>query len=227
MRRVTFGVTLLAVVLIAVGIGVGAAYAQADSDPVAFTGTVTDADGTEAPNGTTIVATVENGTDGETTIDSPGSYGGGLNSLVVGAENDTVTVQFYVGSTDGPEAQESPETFDVAQGEHTHNLTFPAGTFDSDDDDDEEVAQGGGGGAGGVDAGSDDDETADDDEAVDDDETTDDAEADDTEPTDDTESESADDETDDSTPGFGIGTALIALSGLFVFARRLSSSHAA
>jgi len=274
MRRVTFTVLIIAV-LVTVGVGMGVVTAQEDSNPVAFEGSVVDGDGNAAPDGTTIVAIPENGTSGETTTEA-GSYGGGFDALTVGAnESDTVTVSFYIDDADGPEADESPETFDVEQGQHTHDLTFPAGTFESsgDDDDDDggsdDDSNGGsddsstGGPAGGTDDGTDDDteddDGTDDDSAddtdVDDEDDTDvedddaDDEADDeTAESDDEDDDTAieaddgeeepvgddgddtdetdgavDDEIDDEAPGFGIGAALVALSGLLAFARRLGS----
>ena len=270
MRRVPFTVLLIVTVLLAVSAGLGAVSAQQDTEPVAFEGTVEDADGNQAPDGTTIVAIPENGTSGETTTEA-GNYGGEFDSLTVGAnDSETVTVRFYVDDADGPEADESPETFDVEQGQHTHDLTFPAGTFESsgddDDDDDGSDDSSTGGPAGGTDDGTDDDD--DDDDSTDDDSVDDDTDVDDEDDTDvedddaddeaddetaesddedddtaieadDGEEEpvgddgddtdetdgAVDDETDDEAPGFGIGAALIALSGLFVFARRLGPSR--
>jgi len=279
MRRVTFTVLIIAV-LVTVGVGMGVVTAQEDSNPVAFEGSVVDGDGNAAPDGTTIVAIPENGTSGETTTEA-GSYGGGFDALTVGAnESDTVTVSFYIDGADGSEADESPETFDVEQGQHTHDLTFSDVTFESsgDDDDDDgsdDDSSGGsddsstaGGPAGGTDDGTDDDteddDSTDDDSADDEDDTdvddeddsaveddgADDEADDETAESDDEDDDTAieaddgeeepadtggegtdetdgavDDETDDEAPGFGIGAALIALSGLFVFARRLGPSR--
>lgn len=221
MRRATVVVLFIAIALTTIGVG---AVSGQDADPTAFSGSVTDADGNDAPAGTTIVATIENGTGGETTIDTAGSYGAGGfsgDNLAVEAENadaDTVTVRFYVGSADGPAAAENPVT--EASGEpHTQNLTFPSGTFGSSDD---------GGDGGGVSVPSDDstDDTSTNDTSTDD--TTDDDSSVDTDGdnADDTTFDSADntsDETSDESPGFGVVAALIALCGLLAVARARGS----
>lgn len=107
-----------------------AAATTPPAEPGTYRGTANSSDGTPAPVGTTIVATVNGTVQDTVTIDTRGEYGGTAfetEKLEVNATAGSSYVNFTVGDKSGPEALTSPVVHQ--SGDNIVNLTFPSGTF--------------------------------------------------------------------------------------------------
>jgi hypothetical protein len=129
-RAATVSVGLLVLVLVvsATGAGIGQSLAQT-APPNSYYGTAESSTGTEAPEGTTIVAVANGEVQDSITVDPAGRYGSSEptgDKLRVSSDVDS-EVTFHVGDADGAQATESDPD---PEGEVEQlDLTFPAGTF--------------------------------------------------------------------------------------------------
>lgn len=127
--RYTF--VLIGILTLAIVGGTAITSAQPE-EPANFYGEVVDQDGSPAPVGTDIIAVVDGEVRDTITVEDAGQYGeeGAFGEKLVVNSGAGETVQFHVGSPDGPEAIESPR--ELEGGTFEFNLTFPAGTFDTE-----------------------------------------------------------------------------------------------
>lgn len=114
------------------GLGIVSA---APGEPISFYGEATDADGDSASVGTIIIAAVDGNEVDRVTVSEAGVFASDsptAEKLRTHTEaGDTVT--FHVGSTDGPQADQTHDIGD--SGAFELHLTFPPGTFTGDSDD--------------------------------------------------------------------------------------------
>jgi len=132
----------------------GAAVAQAPGEPVNFYGSIEDADGQPAPEGTEVFAVINGSVQSSLEVSPTGEYGGSGAFDDKLAVNPAVgdTVIFRVGSSTGPQASETVSLASVDDGVVQQNITFPSGTFASQSD----TPAGGGAGGGGAGGGAED-----------------------------------------------------------------------
>lgn len=155
--------SLVVAVVVLVAFGPATVQAADPGEPISFHGAAVDGDGTPAPEGTVVVATVDGEAVDRVTVDATGVYAGdGPTDEKLRTHTqagDEVT--FHVGDADGPQAAET-HAID-GSGVFEVDLTFPAGTFEAETTDpsngeetdgSDGAGGGGGGGTGGTGDGS-------------------------------------------------------------------------